>query len=91
MNAEDRIIQYLRDHGLGITPYIDDFRHVVPGTVCIISISMWRVGSGIKNYRNWIKLNDILADPSCPIRMEDVESSPNERPGAFNRLVLKDG
>ena len=86
---ENRIISYLRDHGLDITRYIDDFRHVVPGTVCIVSISMWRIGSNGR-YKDWCKLMDILHDPSCPIRMEDVDPAPNEHKNAFNRLVWKE-
>jgi len=86
---ENLIIEYLRDRGLEITPYIDDFRHVVPGTVCFISIRMWGIGSGGR-YKDWIKLSEILDEPGCPIRMEDVESSLNERKGAFNRLVWKE-
>ena len=34
MTTEDKILAYLRDHGLDIARYIDTYRHVIPGTVC---------------------------------------------------------
>lgn len=86
---EDRIISYIRDHGLDITRYIDTFRHVVPGTVCIVSIRMWMLGS-CGRYEDWCKLQEILAEPGCPIRMEAVTSAPHERKRAFDRLVWKE-
>lgn len=88
MNTEQLIIQYLREHGLDITRYIDDFRHVVPGTISIISISMWGIGTSGK-YADWIKLNEILKVPGCPIQMESVRSYDHERKDAFNRLIWK--
>lgn len=85
---EERIIQYLKNHGLDITRYIDDYSHVVPGTVCILSISMWGIQTSGK-YEHWIQLTDILKEPGCPIRMEPVESAPHERRHAFDRLIWK--
>lgn len=86
MPPEEKIISYLRDQGLDITRYIDDFRHVEPGTVCICSISMWGIQTAGK-IEHWWKLMDILKTPGCPIRIERVESEIHERPNAFNRLI----
>ena len=86
MTTEEKILSYLREHGLDITKYIDDFRHVVPSTVCIISISMWGYAGDV---RKWWQLRDILKDPACPIRMESVEPAIYERQYAFDRLVWK--
>ena len=87
--TERKIIQYLRDRGLDITQYVDTFRHVIPGTICIVSISMWGIQTSGK-YEHWCLLMDILKDPDCPIRMKPVESGPNERKYAFDRLIWKE-
>ena len=84
MTQEEKIISYLRDHGLNISRYVDTYRHVIPGTVCFSSRSMWGYGG---HYREWSKLLEILAEPSCPIRMESIQSTGNERPRSFDRLI----
>lgn len=83
---EKKIIQYLRDHGLDISMYIDTYRHVIPGTICIVSISMWGYGGCAFD---WARLTEILREPGCPIRMEPVEPDEHERKYAFDRLVWK--
>lgn len=87
MNTEHLIAQYLSDHGLNITPYVDTFRHTIPGTISIISIRMYGFYG---HYDDWVKLMSILDEPSCPIKMEPIKSSPGERPRAFDRLVWID-
>ena len=85
--TERKIIRYLREHGLDISMYVDTFRHVVPGTVCIVSISMWGYGGCAYD---WAKLRQILSEPDCPITMESVEPDEHERKYAFDRLVWKE-
>ena len=85
--TERKIIRYLRDRKLDISMYIDTYRHVIPGTICIVSISMWGYGGCALE---WARLTEILRDPDCPIRMEPVESGPNERKYAFDRLIWKE-
>ena len=86
MTAEDKILTYLRNHGLDITRYIDTYRHVIPGTVCFSARSMWGIQTSGK-YEHWVKLTDILKTPGCPIRMVHVRSAEHERPNSFERLV----
>lgn len=85
MTKEEKIINYIESRGMHISKYIDDFRHVVAGTVCIVSISMIKVYGG--NIQDWWKLMEILNTPDCPIRMVPVKSSEHEIKGAFNRLI----
>lgn len=84
MTQEEKIIQYLRVNGLDISRYVDTYRHVSPGTVSIISRSMWGYGG---NHAEWSALQSILGEPNCPIRMEPIDSSGNERPMSFDRLI----
>lgn len=87
MNNEEKIISFLRENGLDVSKYVDTFRHVIPGTVCLLTRSMWGYGG---HYADWQKLTDILDSPGCPIRMESVSPAPNERPRSFDRLIWKD-
>ena len=84
MTTEEKIIQYLRDNSLDITPYVDDYRHQITGTIVIVGIRMWGYGGC---YNRWSQLLNILNRPGCPIHMESVESGPTERKYSFSRLV----
>lgn len=88
MDTTEMIVNYLKEHGLNIDRYIDNYRHVIYGTVCFCGRSMWGIQTSGK-YEDWCKLMEILQMPGCPIRMEHVESTGNERPHSFERLVWK--
>lgn len=84
MTNEEKIMQYLCDNGLDISKHVDTYRHVEPGTVSILSRSIWGYGG---NYAKWSALLSILSEPGCPIRMEPIQSDPTERPMSFDRLI----
>lgn len=88
---ETKIINYFQDNGLDLRRYVDDYSHVVPGTVAIRSISMWGYGASVRSgkYEDWIKLMELLKKPDCPVRMESIESHDYEKPNAFDRLIWK--
>lgn len=84
--TQKKIYRYLRDHGLDISIYVDDFRHQVADTIVIISISMWGYGGC---YADWATLRQILSEPDCPVVMESIEPNQGERKFAFDRLIWK--
>jgi len=84
MNKEEKIIAYMKDHGLNIKNYICTYDYYRPGTVVLASQRIWGYGG---HYDDWIRLHEILQDPACPVELHRIRDMQG---GRFNYLLRYD-
>lgn len=85
MTKREYIIHYFAIRGLNISPYINDYAHQRSGTI-ILNIRGMRDYN--ECYEDWLRLQNILNLPNCPISAHKVQEHTYEHRNSLLRLIL---